>query len=639
MTELFLEIVNRSISASFLVLAILAARFLLRKGAKWGNVLLWGLVAVRLLSPVSLQSVLSLIPSAQTVRPEIMLSPSPAIDSGIPAVNQAVNPILQESFTPNPAASANPLQILLPAFALAWAAGVLAMALYCAVSCWRLHRRVHSAVCLAENIYQSPAVSTPFVLGLCKPRIYLPQMILPEELPYVIAHEKAHIRRRDHWWKVIGFALLSIHWFNPVMWLAYCVLCRDIEFACDEQVIRELGENQRADYSQAILDCSVAPRSISACPLAFGETGVKARVKEILSYKKPGFWLLALGAAAAVFLTVGFLTDPVSAPATKLYNIISQNGYQITGHTGTAYFTTIPKEALDAEELAEGKRFGPEEVLVLHQPGCRVYLTYIGLSQSDRSQANIVYRYVYAPYEEELGAFGELYFPYCPAMYDGEISLFMNQQAMFYGDPQDPDFQGILKSPDGITVSTTVDASTIRFGQSFTPLPETEMYILHYVSTNDPMPLAGMEYAITDLSYSIPYVDAAPGIDGQKVQCRIDTNGHLLLGGFLGGGESLADLGTLEEIQLTQENFDNRFPTEFTASLFREKAVRAWKCAWDDRFSYLILDNTSDVFLAYGGEEIRYLLALSAPSSTWTAPEAAAVETIGQTPDLILSEG
>lgn len=631
MTELFLEVFNRSISASFLVLAILGVRFLLRMGPKWANVLLWGLVAVRLISPFSLESALSLIPSAQTVQPEIMMSPSPAIHSGIPAVNQAVNPIIQASFTPDPAASANPLQIVLPVLSWIWGVGILSMALYCAVSCWLLHRRVCSAERLEENLYQSSAVPTPFVIGLFRPRIYLPRQLPQEAFSYVIAHEKAHIARRDPWWKFIGFALLSIHWFNPVMYLAYSLLCRDIEYACDERVIRDYDGNQRANYSQALLDCSVRSRRFSACPLAFGETEVKARVKGVLSYKKPGTWLLALGIGAAVVLAVCFLTNPVSAQSHMLSDIINQNGYQITGHTGVAYGATIPKEVLDADELAEGKSFGPEEVRVARLPGCRVYLDYIGLSPEDSGTANIVYRYVYAPYEEELGSYGELYFPYIPAMYYGEISAFMNQQAMYHTDLQDPDFQQALKSPRGITVSTTVDASRIQFGLSFTPLPNIEMYILHYVRTDDPMPLAGKEYAITDLTYSIPYISAAPSIDGQTVQCRVDADGHLWLSGFLGGGEEFADLGALEETQLTRENFDDRFSTEFSASLFREKAVRAWKCAWDGRFVYLILDNMSNVFLAYGAEDtIQYLLSLTAPSDTGYARKAIAMETTGK---------
>jgi len=540
MTELFLEVLNRSISASFLVLAILGVRLLLRKGPKWANVLLWGLVAVRLISPFSPESALSLIPSAQTVQPEIMLSPSPAIHSGIPAVNHAVDPLLQASFTPDPSASANPLQILLPVLALVWIVGVLVMALYCAVSWWRIRRKVRSAACLEEALYQGPSVPTPFVLGLFRPRIYLPQQIPQEALPYVIAHEQAHIARGDPWWKAIGFALLSIHWFNPVMYLAYYLLCQDIEYACDERVIRDFDVNRRADYSQALLDCSAGSRHISTCPLAFGETEVKARVKRVLSYRKPGFWLLALGAGAAVFLAVCFLTNPVPAPSGMLSDIINQKGYQITGHTGVAYGITIPQGVLNAEELAAGKRFGPEEVPISRQPGCRVYLTYIHLHPEDDRIVDISYRYVYDPYEEELGAYGELCFPYCPAMYDGGISSFMNQQAMYHADLKDPNFQRILKSPDGITVSTTADASQIQFGGSRIPMPMIEMYVLHYVSTKNPMPLAGKEYAITDLTYCIPYISAAPSTNRVTVQCRIDDNGHLWLSGFLGGGESLA---------------------------------------------------------------------------------------------------
>lgn len=253
MAELFLTVLNRSISASWLVLIVVALRFLLKKVPKWVNVLLWGLVAVRLICPFTLESTLSLIPSAQTVSPEIMLSPSPAIDSGIGAVDQVVNPVITESFTPAPLASANPLQILIPAAALVWCAGILLMGLYTLASYWRLRYRVRTAIRMKDNIYRSERISSPFVLGLFRPRIYLPSHMAELDMYHVIAHERTHIRRRDHWWKPLGFLLLAIYWFNPLMWLAYILLCRDIELACDEKVVKAMNSSQRADYSQALL--------------------------------------------------------------------------------------------------------------------------------------------------------------------------------------------------------------------------------------------------------------------------------------------------------------------------------------------------------------------------------------------------
>ena len=313
MNELFLKIINMSISASWLILAVLILRLVLKKAPKWVNVLLWGIVAVRLICPLSFESALSLIPSSETIPLDIEMAAKPTIDSGVPAINSVVNPVLS-SFAPpqHVLTSANPLQIWIPILNIIWLIGVGALLLYTAVSYWRLCRKVDTAVRYKGNIFQSENVSSPFVLGIIKPRIYLPFNMNGQDLEHVVAHEQAHIRRKDHWWKPLGFLLLTIHWFNPLMWLAYVLLCRDIEFACDEKVIKELGNEQRADYTQALVVCSVNRRMIAACPLAFGEVGVKDRVKSVMNYKKPAFWGVVLAVIVCVFVAVCFLTNPVT---------------------------------------------------------------------------------------------------------------------------------------------------------------------------------------------------------------------------------------------------------------------------------------------------------------------------------------
>ena len=310
MSELFLEIVNRSIAASWIVIAILILRFCLKKAPKWVNVLLWGIVAVRLIFPFSIESALSLIPSAETVSPSIMMETAPSVQTGVPALDQVINPVIDHSLAPAPGASANPLQIWIPVLTVIWLWGVAALFLYSAVSYRRLRRRVCEAVILRDNIYQSENVCSPFVLGIIRPKIYLPYSVDSGALAYVIAHEQTHIRRRDHWWKPLAFLLLTVHWFNPLLWLGYILLCRDIELACDERVIREMGNEQRADYTQALVSCSVSRRSIAACPLAFGEVGVKTRVKSVMNYKKPAFWIILASALICAAAAVCFLTDP-----------------------------------------------------------------------------------------------------------------------------------------------------------------------------------------------------------------------------------------------------------------------------------------------------------------------------------------
>ena len=310
MADIFLKIVNMSISASWIVLAVLLLRLLLKKAPKWITVLLWGIVAIRLICPFSIESVMSLIPSTETISPEIMMDKTPTINSGVPIINNIVNPVIGESFAPDPIASANPLQILIPVLAIAWIVGIVIMLAYTAISYFRVKSKIGTAVLFRDNIYQSENVISPFVLGIIKPKIYLPFNMNGQDMNHVIAHENAHICRKDHLWKPFGFLVLTLHWFNPLMWLGYVLLCRDIELACDEKVVKEFNNEQKADYSQSLLTCSVNRRIIAACPLAFGEVGVKNRVKSVLNYKKPAFWIVVAAIVASIAVAVCFLTNP-----------------------------------------------------------------------------------------------------------------------------------------------------------------------------------------------------------------------------------------------------------------------------------------------------------------------------------------
>ena len=311
MAAVFLKLLNLSISASWLVLAVLVLRLVSKRSPKWMNVLLWGIVALRLVLPFSVESALSLIPSAETVSPAVVqFDPAPTITSGVSVIDNAVNPSLSEHFAAVPTMSVNPLYVWTEIAGWVWLIGLGAMLLYALVSYLRLRRRVSVSLPVQDHIYLCDAISSPFILGVVKPHIYLPSGLDEVQRQNVLSHEQAHLARRDHWWKPLGFALLAVYWFNPVLWLAYALLCRDIELACDERVIRTMDESAVKTYSTVLLACSMPRKAVITCPLAFGEVGVKERVKNALHYKKPAFWVVAASVTVCIVVAVCFLTNP-----------------------------------------------------------------------------------------------------------------------------------------------------------------------------------------------------------------------------------------------------------------------------------------------------------------------------------------
>ena len=310
MSTVFLKLLNMSITASWLILAVLAARILLKKAPRWIVCLLWALVALRLLCPYSLKSVLSLVPSAETIPADIALSSQPEIHSGISVINSAVNliinnmvnPDIAESVVPGTAAAVNPLQTIIPIISYIWAVGVAGMLVYALASYLRLRKTVAASASIKDRVLACDEIKTPFILGVIRPKIYIPSAMCGETLDCVLLHETAHLKRRDHWWKPFGFLLLAVYWFNPLCWIAYILLCRDIEAACDEKVVRDMDRDGVATYSQALLDCSFPRKRIAACPLAFGEVGVKQRIKGVLNYRRPAFWIILIAVVICIKL-------------------------------------------------------------------------------------------------------------------------------------------------------------------------------------------------------------------------------------------------------------------------------------------------------------------------------------------------
>lgn len=312
MDDVFLKLVNLSISASWLILAVLVLRVVLKKAPKWVMPLLWGVVALRLVCLFSIESALSLIPSAETIPSEIVTETREPVLYEQASLDIVTNPTLPSAAEVPVGVSRQQAQVDFNIYSVLWLAGMAALLVHALVSAGKLKRKLATAILLRDNIYESEFVDSPFVFGVVKPNIYLPMHMDEGTAAYVIAHERAHLARRDHWWKVLGYLVLALHWFNPLVWVAYILFCRDIELACDEKVVKGLDGAARADYSQALLSCAAPKRAVAACPLAFGEGNIKTRVKSALHYKKPAFWVAAAAVLAVVIVAVCFLTNPRS---------------------------------------------------------------------------------------------------------------------------------------------------------------------------------------------------------------------------------------------------------------------------------------------------------------------------------------
>ena len=305
MEAVFSKLLSMSLTGAAMILAIFPVRLLLKKAPRWSICLLWALVALRLICPFSLESPLSLVPSSgpatmETV--EVQAQPLPEISvppqSQLPENSKSVE-------IPEPVDTIRPLSVL----TVLWLMGAFLMLAYGMVSYFLLRKKVATATRWEGNVYQSEFVDAPFVLGILRPRIYLPYELPQPHLDHILAHERAHIRRGDHLYKPFGYLVLSLHWFNPLVWVAYWLLCRDIEAACDEKVVKDMDRAQRQSYSATLLRCSIHRRRIAACPLAFGQTGVKQRIKGILNYKKPTVWILLVVFLIGILAGSCFLTE------------------------------------------------------------------------------------------------------------------------------------------------------------------------------------------------------------------------------------------------------------------------------------------------------------------------------------------
>ena len=363
MGEIFLKLLNMSITASWIILAVLGIRLLFRRIPKWITCLLWGVVAIRLIFPLSIESAFSLQLSAEPIRTSTMVEGElipyvPSVDSNIGVVENTVNPLLAEAFAYQETESVAPLQVFIGIAGSVWLSGMVVLLIFALVSMIKLRLRVREAVRYKENIYICDAVKSPFILGIIKPRIYLSSALSEEEMDYIIAHERAHLKRKDHLWKPFGYLLLCIYWFNPLCWIAYIMLCKDIELACDEKVIKDMSFGDKKEYSRVLLFCATQRHLVMACPLAFGEVGVKERVKTVLNYKKPTFWITIAAIVVCAIVAICFLTNPA-----KEYQI------RITipagSETGFYYSDEEICPKRNTLTIAKGGHLGDTEVILL----------------------------------------------------------------------------------------------------------------------------------------------------------------------------------------------------------------------------------------------------------------------------------
>ncbi len=601
MENLFLKIFNMSITASWIALAVMLLRLPLKKVPKWIMGVLWAFVALRLILPISFESILSLIPSAQTLPADFTYSPVPEINSGIPMINSTLNPVISRSLAPEPDASANPTQIISFVASVIWIIGMVGMLLYMLISFATLKLKVRENIKLDKTVRVCDRIPSPFVLGVIFPRIYLPSGLGEEDMRYVMEHEKAHIRRGDHLWKPLGFLLLSVYWFNPILWAAYIFMCRDIELACDERVIAKLGEHSKRDYSEALINCSAPRRLVSACPLAFGEIGVKERIKRVLNYKKPAFWIIILAIVSCAVVAVCFLTNPkkqvtiasvyedmgsaeVFADHTDIWIRKGEFDYDAMNGTGDTYHVD---SSLMEDYVSDVKNIKLDADTKPTDP-----------STVGAEPENLIV--IKAEYD------GETYYSMLILCFNRDFTEFWASPQ--YGKPekvytvQEPEmverlFSWIDKAEDvGGYEAFNNHTGNNEKEDSVVPI-ETSLFGRDYAARNT--------IAQSLVLSSIQRPEFAPVLElynsryDSKAQNVIPAEGLALI--FRDTGER-RDLGDAEEITLTKKNFDELFSTsmQWEGNIYpeylRKNAEKVYSFSSDSEFYYIIKTNDGELY-------------------------------------------
>ena len=600
----FTDILNLSISASWLVLAIVLLRLVLKRAPRAFHCALWALVAVRLLCPISIESALSLIPSREVIPQEyLVLEPKEPEFREPPRLELVTNPAYNTGVTIDLDTTVDRVQTWDMAASILWITGMGAMGIYAAFSYLSLRLSVRMAGWRSGNVYECDGLQTPFILGLFRPRIYLPSELDEMTRAHVLAHERAHLKRLDHLWKPLGFALLTIHWFNPVMWLAYMLLCRDIELACDEKVIQKLDKPLIRAYSEALVRCSVDHRSIALCPLAFGEVGVKGRIKAVLHYKKPGFWLLLAAVAAAAALAVCFLTDPAEpaqnptpsqtgSPVNDIHAVLTQDGCIITQTVQQEedlmfYLDWLPEECFSPQ----GYTFRDGE-LILWETNTTILEFARSVPEGDTLRCDFRFRY-------RLPESGTVLLPCHPSgegiTYDLRLTGYFHDYSRDYNEgvtlKQEQDTMRFTLFFDRKLVENADDYLSVGLGNLWetTYIPES------VTIQNKELPVAEVLYRNDQYTLSGSAAYAHTYIVGRDL--------HLTALEQCSRWDIRRNLGNLTPVELTERNFDALFQNDcmaagFSPAKLRADNTRAWLCREQELTHLLLQQSDNTLYLA-----------------------------------------
>lgn len=587
----FTNILNLSVAASWLVLAVAVIRLVWKNGPKAFHCALWALVAIRLLCPISIESAFSLIPSREVVPAEYLYLEPREPEFREPARLEIItNPVYEAPLEIEIDTTVDRFQHWDMLATVAWLAGMGVMAIYAAYSYWNLRLRVRLGARIWENVWECDEISSPFILGLFRPQIYLPSSLDEDTRTMVLAHERAHLDRLDHLWKPLGFALLTVHWFNPVIWLGYILLCRDIELACDEKVIKKLDKPTVRAYSEALVRCAVPQRSIALCPLAFGEVGVKDRIKAMIRYRKPGLILTAAAVILAILLAACFLTDPVEMPTETEPVHVEEPIDAVLHEDGVVVTETIRRELdlmfyidwLPAECFTpDGYSFQEGELTLYESDTTILEMTRV---IPDGEQLRFDFRFRY-----DLPECGTILLP-CHINIKGVgKNLWLTGSVHDFTRSYDSGVS-LVQDMDLLGFTLLIDRELVENADQYLSIELDQLWDTTYVP-NDVNILDHL-YHVDEVLYQDERLTLS-GTAAYAPAYIVERNLHLTALEQGSRWEIRRDMGELVPIKLEETNFNSAFLREYLP-----ENRRAWLCtAWE--WSHLLLQqNDGELYLA-----------------------------------------